>query len=478
MKILKRYCFLFICLLLSTSSFYAQDVYISIPLNSIFNRTEHTIVQTIMNTQGHSNWRAGGVNPYIRSNSGDHFTHTTLPNTFLPTSILQWRLANIGGELPPFRYNDVWPGYKWFNSSYQTWYQPTPLSSYNPGNIAFTFRIPTSEIQQNAFYAGSYKIQVSQDYGRSGWYVIEFSPETFNTFVTIPEGLAWISGTSSKFVDIANLNQFKSANSQFFINLESMAVGNTVDFNLFSKIDKKEIRFKALNGNDRRFDSSILKLGGNHPKIATLPLDNVYKNNSAASNFKVIAGNRTNFDLQLSMSNQDFKTHFFEAGLYTFKLKLDLRSANNSKNAEKEIDVALQVQPLSEITMGGGNTQTTFNFNTVQQYNQGQSIVIPNQIEISNNDNFELYVKSYTNYFSSNGTQSNINASILEINVEGYTPKIALSTIPQKIISSTLPVLEKKLNINYSISAESAQTLISKEKKAYTINVIYSFTTL
>ena len=38
--------------------------------------------------------------------------------------------------------------------------------------------------------------------------------------------------------------------------------------------------------------------------------------------------------------------------------------------------------------------------------------------------------------------------------------------------------IDKNLNLNYSISAISAQSLIPKEKKSYSINVIYSFTAL
>ena len=478
MKSFFKFCCTLLLIFESTYFVSAQDVYITIPTSSIFNRSEYSIVQNIMNTQGNSSWRAGGRNPNIRSTSGDYFSHTSLPNTFLPTSILQWRLSNIGGQIPPFRYNDVWPGYKWFTSSYQTWYQPSSSSSYNPGNIAFDFRVTSAQLAANAFYAGTYKIQIAQDYGRSGWYAIEFSPEIFNTFISIPEDIKWLVSSNSKYIEVSSLNEFRSSSSALLVGLGAMETGHTLDYNLFARSDKSQVRFTGLNGNNRNFSVSVLKLGSSNPKIATLPLAASWKNHSVAGGFKVIQGNRSDFELQLSVANADFKTHFFEAGTYTFQLKLDARSQNGPMNSEKEIDVTVFVNPLSEIVIPSAGNDVNFNFNTVQRYNTGQTITIPNQIKISNNEHFELYVKSQTNQFYSNGIQSNINASILEISVGGSPEKVALSTSAQKIMSNNSPVIDKKLNISYSISANGAQSLIPAEKKAYAISVIYSFTSL
>ena len=113
----------------------------------------------------------------------------------------------------------------------------------------------------------------------------------------------------------------------------------------------------------------------------------------------------------------------------------------------------------------------------MQHYNEGQSQSVPNQIRVSNNENYELYVKSSANYFNSNGIQSDINASILEIGVQD-NEKITLSTKSQKLMRNGTPVIDKNINIIYTISPTAAQSLIIKEKKTYGINVIYSFTAL
>lgn len=456
---------------------FAQDVYINIPTSSLFNRSEIIAVHNVMNTQGNKSWRVSGVNPQVRSNSGDFFKHVQLPNTSLPTSVLQWQLASIGGEVPPFKNSDVLPGYKWFISSYQTWYQPNGTARGNSGAVAFRFKVPSAAMESNAFLAGNYKIQVEQDYGRSGWYAIEFSPETFNTYLTVSEDIKWMSGANAHYLPITSLSQFRTSGT-IAQTLGTVELAHTVDFNLFAKSDKKEVQFKSLNGNDRKFDVAVVHLGGNTPKLLTAPIDKNYKNYSTNGGFKVGPGNRTNFELQLSIAAADFKTYFFEAGTYTFQLKLEAKSSNGYTKAEKDIDVTVMVPFLSEIAVPGGTTAVNFTFNTVQSYNEGQSRTVPNQILISNNQNYELYVKSASNYFTSNGIQSDVPTEVLEIGIEGHPQMIALSTTSQKIISNAIPSLDKILNIKYKISALSAQSLILKQKKSYTTNVVYSFTAL
>lgn len=474
MKIVFPFFLALFFLIIGIDTIYAQDVYINIPASSIFNRSEFTTVQNVMNTNRNNSWKFGGVDPRIRSISGDFFTHATIANTSLPSTFLQWQLANIGGKIPTFNLGDVLPGYQWFSSSYQAWYKPGLFSSFNAGNIAFRFRIPANEIETNVYYAGLYKMQISQDYGSSFLYS-GFTPENFNIYISVPEEIKWLSVSDSKYVIVNSLNQFKG--SQFVINIDPMEIGHTVDFNLLAQSDKKEVQFKSLNGKDRKFDISVVRLGSNNPKINTLTLDKTWKNQTSGGGFKVQRGNRANLELQLSILNEDFKNYFFEAGTYTFQVNLDAKATTGSTHSEKQIDITLVVPVLSEITVPSGNSEVNFTFNTMQHYNEGQSQSVPNQIRVSNNENYELYVKSSANYFNSNGIQSDINASILEIGVQD-NEKITLSTKSQKLMRNGTPVIDKNINIIYTISPTAAQSLIIKEKKTYGINVIYSFTAL
>lgn len=458
----------------------AQDVYIQLPTYNLFNRSEYVRVESIMNTQGNKSWRAlPGKNPHIRSVSGDYFKLESNENITLPTSILRWRLAKIGGEHPPYQSGDTWPGYKWFNSSYQTWYQPySSAGRYSSGDIEFTFKIPPSEMANNAFYAGKYKIDVEQDYGRSGWYAIEFSPEKFSVYIDISDEIEWLRRPEDKDFEITSLHQFRPTNPQVLINLGYVEIGHTIDFNFYAKANSREIKFKSRNGKDRRLDIGLIKLGSTNPKIGTLPLSSNWTNHSINGDFLVEPGNRTGFELQLAISNEDFKTHFFEAGKYIFELEMRAKGTKQSKKSEKDMDVTIIVPALSEINLPGGDAEVNFVFNNMVQYNEGQSKTVPNQIRVSNNENYELYVKSSTDYFKSNGLQTDLKSSILEIGVEGNSENVALSRRSQKIIKNGIPAIDESINITYTISPSAAKTLIPKEKKSYDISVIYSFTAL
>jgi len=159
-------------------------------------------------------------------------------------------------------------------------------------------------------------------------------------------------------------------------------------------------------------------------------------------------------------------------------LNLNARSTDNSINSLQNTAVQLKVLPLSEITIPSSGRNVNFNFNTAAQYTDGQSQMIPNQIMLSNNENFELYVKSDENYFKKGGLQTDINSNILQIGVDGSSVNAPLSKTPQKILFNGAPVLDRGLNIRYTIPPAGAQSLVGKENTTYSINVYYSFTAI
>lgn len=459
MKIFCKFLLALLFLLEGAHTAYAQ-VNITLPTSSIFDRTDFTSVQNVMDAAINRKFKSY---PMIRS-SFVNFSHTSLSSVILPASVLQWQLASIGGQTPPFDNNDILPGYQSFSTSYQAWYKPSNTSFYKAGNVAFSFRIQSRQIKTYAFYAGTYSINVTQNYQ-------DFTPANFDVFISVPEYITWCTSSNTKSVTVNSLDQFRS--SGFQINLDPMEVGHTLPFNLFAKSGISEVQFKPLNGTVRTFNVSVVKLGDTNSKLNTLSLGTNWKDYSTAGGFTVAPGNRSNLNLQLSITSEDFKNYFFEAGTYTFQVNLEARSTIGSTVLAQNIDVTMVVPALSEITIPVANNEVNFNFNTALYYNEGQSQSIANQLRVSKNENYELYVKS-----NPNGSSSTINASILEIGIEGNSQKVTLSTTLQKLIGNGTPALDKNLEINYTISPNAAQSLILKEKKTYSVNVVYSFTAL
>ena len=159
-------------------------------------------------------------------------------------------------------------------------------------------------------------------------------------------------------------------------------------------------------------------------------------------------------------------------------MNFNAAGTDNSINSFQNTAVQLKVLPRSEINIPNSGQNVNFNFNTAAHYTNGQSQVIPNQIVLSNNESFELYVKSDENYFKKGGLQTGINSNILQIGVDGSSLDIPLSKTPQKILFNGTPVLDRALGVRYTISPAGAQSLIGKENTTYAINVYYSFTAI
>lgn len=456
----------------------AQDVYLSIPENNIFNRSEFTSLPTrVMTNTNRTNWDYAFLGliptaPTFTSVSGSTFTHSSSSFT-LPSSTLLWQLESMGGQLPSTGLSGYLPGFQSFSTGAIKWFEP-PASlifggGFNRGNINFTFKIPAAQFAANSYRAGNYSMDITQNYN-------DFTPHNFKTILVIPSSIRWLTSSLTKYIEISSLNDYRITGTRVF-NLDNAEIAHTVDFNLWAKAAATNIQFTSSKGVPGTRNIASIKLGSNGSTLTTKALSADFQNFSA-SNFSVVAGNRNNFSPELYVSAEDFKNLFFEAGTYTFELNLNAKSTDNSINSLQNTAVQLKVLPLSEITIPSSGRNVNFNFNTAAQYNNGQSQIIPNQIILSNNESFELYVKSDENYFKKGGLQTNINSNILQIGLDGSSVNASLSKTPQKILFNGTPVLDRQLNVRYTIPPAGAQSLVGKENTTYSINVYYSFTAI
>ncbi len=455
----------------------AQDVYLSVPENNIFNRTEFTSVPTrVMTNANRTNWDYAflgllPIAPTFTSVSGPNFTHSSSSLT-LPASALLWQLESMGGQLPYTGLSGYLPGFQSFSTSAVKWFEPPSISiggGFNRGNINFTFKIPASQFTANAFRAGNYSMDITQNYN-------DFTPRNFKTILVIPSSIRWVANSLTKYIEISSLNDYRSTGTRVW-DLGNTEIANTVDFNFWAKAVSTNVQFTSSKGVPGTRNIASIKLSSNGSALTTKALSADFQNFSAA-NFSVVAGNRNSFIPQLYVSAEDFKNFFFEAGTYTFELNFNARSTDNSINSLQNTAVQLKVLPLSEITIPSSGRNVNFNFNTAAHYTDGQSQMIPNQIMLSNNENFELYVKSDENYFKKGGLQTDINSNILQIGLDGSSVNVPLSKTPQKILFNGTPVLDQGLNVRYTISPAGAQSLVGKENTTYSVNVYYSFTAI
>lgn len=464
-------------MLFGSSVMNAQDVYLSIPENNIFNRTEFTSVPTrLMTNANRTNWDYTFFGflptaPTFTSTSGPAFTHSSSLFT-LPSSVLLWQLESMGGQLPSTGLSGSLPGFQFFSTSSIKWFEP-PSSSFgggfSRGNINFTFKIPASQFTANAFRAGNYSMDITQNYN-------DFTPRNFKTILVISPSIRWVTTALTKYIEISSLNDYRSTSTRVW-DLGNTEIAHTVDLNFWAKAANNTVQFTSSKGVPGSRNIASIKLGSNGSSLTTKALSANFQNFST-SNLNVVEGNRSSFIPELYVSADDFKNYFFEAGTYTFELNLNARSTDNSINSLQTTAVQLKVLPRSEITIPSSGRNVNFNFNTAALYANGQTQVIPNQIILSNNESFELYVKSDENYFKKGGLQTNINSNILQIGIDGSSVNAPLSKTPQKILLDGTPVLDRQLSVKYTVSPADAQSLVGKENSTYSINVYYSFTAI
>ena len=476
MKVIRGFIIVIFTICCGSTGTKAQDVYLSIPEDNIFNRSEFTSLPTTVMNTSRTNWDyaffgLGPVSPTFTSTSGANFIQSSSSLT-LPNTVLLWQLESMGGQMPSTGYLGYLPGFQSFSTGAVRWFEP-PSSvlggGFNRGNINFTFKIPAAQFAANAFQAGNYSMNITQNY--------DFTPRNFRTVLVIPASVRWLTASPTKYIEISSLNDYRITGTRVLGNLGNAEIGHTVDFNLWAKAAANNIQFVSSKGTQGTRNIATIKLGSNGSALTTKALSSTFQNFSA-SNFSVIPGNRNSFIPELYVSAEDLKTHFFEAGTYTFELNFSARSTDNSINSLQNTAVQLKVLPRSEITIPSSGQNVNFNFNTAAHYANGQSQTIQKQIKLSNNENFELYVKSDENYFKKGGVQTAINSNILQIGLEGSSANVPLSKTPQKILTNGTPVLDRELNVRYTIPPAGAQTLVGKESSTYSVNVYYSFTAI
>ncbi len=468
MKIFFRHIISTLALLCSFTAANAQEVKIKINREDVYNRVEINKEENVLKAE-----TEGWLSFYPAFKSlNQEYTHNELPAVLRP-EVVRWQLLKINGQTPSqFDPAGTLPPYRYFTTSNQTWFEPSAGGTHKRGDVTFNFKIPATEYASNAFKAGKYYRNIIHNYT-----VNEFDPLTFNMIIEVEVGISYLVFEPIINIDIASLNAYRSSSVHLIGDLGFSRVANTVDFNLWVEADR-EIKFTSSRGGaSRNIDISKILLGATNPKVATMPLKQD-KQNYTPTNFNVITGNRNEFNLQLSALTSDFLTHFFLPGTYKFKMKQEIKNANGGEKESKETEVFITVPPLSEIVVPAIGGEVNFIFNTEQLYLEGQTKTMANQLRISNNESYELYVKADSPFFKKSGVQADIPANILQIGVVGGLPKVTLATTSQKIINQSPPILDRNLNVEYSISPSNSQSLATKEKDTYSINIIYSFIAL
>ena len=159
------------------------------------------------------------------------------------------------------------------------------------------------------------------------------------------------------------------------------------------------------------------------------------------------------------------------------------QTGKTSNTASTNVNIILS----DVISIDAGSVTTggvvDFNYTTANDYNTAKNVTVENSLKITSSKNFNVNVKAEGANFM-NGTNV-IPVNVLQVKavtggtMVGTLNNITLSTADQVLVGNATLGAQRSLNIDYSISAEKAQTvLLGKAPGTYTQKVTYTATAL
>ncbi|MCH5720754.1 autotransporter outer membrane beta-barrel domain-containing protein [Niabella hibiscisoli] len=399
---------------------------------------------------------------------------------------ISFELANIGGITPGATgFVGTSAGAVNISSSFQTIFSPTAANSDAPtGAIAGRYRIARTILANTALIAGNYtggNLIYNQPTSSIiqllvGYRYITPSPVTLS--LGIPYLNKWVTFATSFTKNYNNVSSFTTVADLDF-NLTNFTVGHTEP----SFIDIKAqgpITFTP-NGGGATTTVPVNIVQAQGSGLVTTALSTTY----AALNttgLVVPTGNITTIPLTLKISAANVVQHFFKPGTYTFSIDLRTRNSGNTIADVKTLSFTVTTDVLSSIAVQG-TPDVNFSYGSLADYQTTKSINMPNHLLITNNRNYEVYVKSSTANFTRNSIATTIPASIVQIENgtgESTVTGRTLSTTSQSIITNAGSTIGRQLSLKYTIPASQTLQFLGKQTGAtpYILNVIYSFTSL
>jgi hypothetical protein len=219
--------------------------------------------------------------------------------------------------------------------------------------------------------------------------------------------------------------------------------------------------------------STTLQLPGNTSK--TIQTSNSFQQLSPSVGHDLVAGNRNDLELQYSLTAATLKSNFLNKGQYTLNLRHRISDVETSLATAQEVPTTIQVTVADLAELKINHNDVRLEFKTAEDYRKGVYVDLPAHFTLSATAPYDVYVQA---------TNSNLHNGASSIPVQSITISSAADNIPellttklgstrQKILSAT-PVIDRKVNVRYGISAKDAVNLLNKPAGQYSATVTYS----
>ncbi len=207
-----------------------------------------------------------------------------------------------------------------------------------------------------------------------------------------------------------------------------------------------------------------------------LSLNTGYQNLSPTGGFTIPAGNFLNPEIQYSISAATLRNSFVQKGTYATTLNYQAFDAGtNPVAATVSNNTSLQVE-VADIGELQVNTQDiTLAFTNVNDYAQGVSVNLSNALTISKTTAFDVTIKTAGTHLTKGSDLIPVQAvSVESATGDPYVNTVQLSPTAQNIISSHAPVIDKQVDLRYTITAANVSHLMNKAAGTYSTTLTFS----
>lgn len=194
-------------------------------------------------------------------------------------------------------------------------------------------------------------------------------------------------------------------------------------------------------------------------------------NKTVDTDIAVQATNKRSITTQFSVSANNLKTGFAQAGTYTLPLTYTLSkntpAYGTALTATTNSSLHVVVPRLLEFIVPTGSI--SLNVNTSSAYRDGVTVA-STPISISSTIPYSVTVKASGDFSNGSGSTIPINTLLVEgTSSETNVTAVALSTAPQNLISGASPVIDRGLNLQYRIPANQTTNLLGKVAGVYRV---------
>ncbi|HEY0175243.1 MAG TPA: hypothetical protein VGC08_02630 [Pedobacter sp.] len=198
---------------------------------------------------------------------------------------------------------------------------------------------------------------------------------------------------------------------------------------------------------------------------------------STLTSVPVIVTNKNAFSNTLSITPENLKSNFAQAGTYTLPIVYTVEKKTSAYPATPtsitmNSSVQVTVAKMFEINMPASTVN--LNFNSAAAYSQGLMATIPNPLTISSTVPYSVTVKASGDFISG---ENSISAGVVTVEgtatQTGITP-VQLSATPVNLLTSANPEIDRVINLRFRIPSTQTANLLAKPAATYTTTVLFT----